>query len=139
LGWLVKNLVRSCGNDGELGCSGGEAALCRHVVRRIALATVSIWSCNPIDRLFLLLLWFFSRTELFGAMCWEATFKNKFIYICSRCSRASECLYVEINEFFRAHKKQCVDPARLRIVRCVGDSVCWVHCGLDCFVIISSI
>jgi len=38
----VKNLVRSCGNDGELGCSGGEAALCRHVVRRIALATFDL-------------------------------------------------------------------------------------------------
>ncbi len=78
----MKNLVRSCGNDGELGCSGGEAALCRHVVRRIALATVSIWSCNPIDRLFLLLLWFFQELNCLEQCVEKQLLKtNLFIYV----------------------------------------------------------
>jgi len=77
--WLVKNLVRSCGNDGELGCSGGEAALCGHVVRRIALATVSIWSCNPIDRLFLLLCFF--KNLKFLEQCVEKQLLKTYLFI----------------------------------------------------------
>jgi hypothetical protein len=82
--WLVKNLVGSCGSDGELGFSGGEAALCRHVVRRIALATVSIWSCNPIDRLFLLLLlcFFFKNWNVWSNVLRSNFFKTYlFIYV----------------------------------------------------------